>query len=251
VLAGPVVDTPSAQEFQREILHYVDEAELRSIAADLERKSAAMRALVSGGVASADPDSLRELLGLVFAARRRADRILETVGAERLAGAIAHLMDESEPVVERIDHFDADLGAHGTNEALGRFGFDLPSEVLHFCQPEQYWLWTRWIWDPAKRTGALALVTTDALDPDTHSTRGAAYMSVGRAMAFVEETGKAAGFTAVGPGLFGLDVLLGAVYAVYAYTIIGMRMTRQFNDVMPSLTDLVRRLLGVYHLEVC
>jgi hypothetical protein len=28
-----------------------------------------------------------------------------------------------------------------------------------------------------------------------------------------------------------------------------MRMTREFNRVIPPLPDLVRRLLGVYHLE--
>jgi hypothetical protein len=67
-------------------------------------------------------------------------------------------------------------------------------------------------------------------------------------MAFVEETGKAAGFTAAGPGLFGADVFLAAVYAVTMYTVLRMRMTREFNRVIPPLPDLVRRLLGVYHL---
>jgi hypothetical protein len=28
-----------------------------------------------------------------------------------------------------------------------------------------------------------------------------------------------------------------------------MRMTREFNRVIPPLPDVVRRLLGVYHLE--
>ncbi len=68
-------------------------------------------------------------------------------------------------------------------------------------------------------------------------------------MAFVDETGKAAGFTAAGPGLSALDVLLAAVYGVYMYTVLRMRMTREFNRVVPPLPDLVRRLLGVYHLE--
>jgi len=33
------------------------------------------------------------------------------------------------------------------------------------------------------------------------------------------------------------------------YTILQMRMTREFNRVVPPLPQLVRRLLGVYHLE--
>jgi hypothetical protein len=68
-------------------------------------------------------------------------------------------------------------------------------------------------------------------------------------MAFVDATGKAAGFTSAGPGLFGTDVLLAAVYGVYMYTVLQMRLTREFNRVVPTLPDLVRRLLGVYYLE--
>jgi hypothetical protein len=105
------------------------------------------------------------------------------------------------------------------------------------------------MWDPDARTGALALVTTDDVDLSAGATRGAVYLTVGRAMAFVDETGKAAGFTTAGPGLFGTDVLLAAVYGVYMYTILRMRMTREFNRVVPPLPQLVRRLLGVYHLE--
>ena len=73
--------------------------------------------------------------------------------------------------------------------------------------------------------------------------------NVGQAIAFVNETGTAAGFTAAGPGLFGADVLLAAVYGVYMYTVLQMRLTREFNQVVPTLPHLVRRLLGVYHLE--
>jgi hypothetical protein len=128
-------------------------------------------------------------------------------------------------------------------------GFDLPSELLHFTEPDRYWLWTRWIWDPATRTGALGLVTTDDWDLSAGASMGAMYLTIGRVTAFVDETGKAAGFTAVGPGLFGVDVLLAAVYGVYMHTVLQMRLTREFNRVIPPLADLVRRLLGVYHLE--
>jgi hypothetical protein len=77
---------------------------------------------------------------------------------------------------------------------------------------------------------------------------GETYLAVGRAVAFVEETGKAAGFTDVGPGLFGTDVFLAAVYSVYLRTVLGMRMTQEFTSVVPPLPDLVRRLLGVYRI---
>ena len=245
-MAGPVVDTPSALEFQREISDRISAAELRGIAADLALKSSAVRNLLSGEPSAWDREILAQVLGWVFAARRRADQILDSVGARSLASAIAGLLDEREPVAERFDRFDACLAGCGVPAGAC---FDLPSELLHFAAPERYWLWTRWIWDPSARTGALALVTTDDVDLGSGASRGAVYVSVGQATAFVEETGKAAGFTAAGPGLFGVDVLLAAVYGVYMYTVLQMRLTREFNQVVPQLPDLVRRLLGVYHLE--
>jgi hypothetical protein len=80
--------------------------------------------------------------------------------------------------------------------------------------------------------------------------RAEGYLRVGEAMAFVNETGKAVGFTDLGSGLFGADVFLACVYAVYMYTVLRLRMTQEFNRIVPELPDLVRRLLGVYRPEV-
>lgn len=247
-MAGPVVDTQSAQEFRREILDRITAAELQGIAAGLERKSRAMRDLLQPGTRP-DRAALRQVLRLVFAARRRADQILDTVGADRLGAAITDLLGPDDDLTARFDRFDAVLSG------LPAPAFDLPGELLHFTYPGQYWLWTRWIWDPGTKTGALGLVTTDdtafSLSGLTAgATRGEVYLTIGRATAFVDETGKAAGFTSAGPGLLGTDVYLAAVYAVYMYTVLRMRMTNEFNRLLPPLPDLVRRLLGVYHLEV-
>ena len=243
-MAGPVVDTGSAQEFSREIGEQITLAELAEIAERLERKSAAMRGIL---LAAGQPDraALREVLRLVFATRRKADLILDATGPDQLARAIADLLDHDRDLAIRFDRFDALLS--GLPPAVA----DLPAELLHFTFPGQYWLWTRWLWDPRTRTGALALVTSDDAafslpDPD-HGSRGQAYLTVGRATAFVNETGKAAGFTDAAPGLFGTDMFLAAVYGVYMYTVLRMRMTREFNQLVPQLPDLIRRLLGIYY----
>jgi hypothetical protein len=248
-MAGPVVDTPSALEFQREIMAGASETELQGIAADLGRKSAALQDLLSGDPSRLGEAALRRILRWVFATRRHADQILGLTGPQALAAAIARLLDDQVPVGDRVDRFDAALAGCRALPALAGPVLDLPSELLHFTSPEQYWLWTRWIWDPGARTGALALVTTDDVDLGEGATRGAVYLTVGRAMAFVDETGKAARFTTAGPSLFGADVFLAAVYGVTMYTVLRLQMTREFNRVVPPLPELVRRLLGVYHLE--
>ena len=153
-MAGPVVDTQSAQEFRREILDRITAAELQGIAAGLERKSRAMRDLLQPGTRP-DRAALRQVLRLVFAARRRADQILDTVGPDRLGAAITDLLGPDDDLTARFDRFDAVLSG------LPAPALDLPGELLHFTYPGQYWLWTRWIWDPATKTGALGLVTTE------------------------------------------------------------------------------------------
>jgi hypothetical protein len=244
MMTGPVVDTPSAQEFHREILERIDAGELEAIAADLGRKSGALRDLLAPGAARLDRAALRQVLRLVFGARRHADQILDEIGPERLGAAITALLDPGEAVTARFEAFDAVLAN------LPGPGFDLPGELLHFTHPGQYWLWTRWLWNPATETGALRLVTTDDIDLAEGASRGEVYLTVGRATAFLDETGKAAGFTGAGPGLFGTDVYLAAVYGIYMYTVLRMRMTQEFNRLLPPLPSLIRRLLGVYHLEV-
>jgi hypothetical protein len=241
-MAGPVVDTLSAQEFRREILDRITAEELQSIAAGIDRKSRAMRDVLLSGT-SLDRPALREVLSLIFATRRKADQILDAVGPERLGQAIGDLLDHDQDLAGRFDRFDAVLAG------LPAPGFDLPAEILHFTHPGQYWLWTRWLWDPHSKTGALGLVTTDDFDLTEGGTRGGVYLTIGRATAFVNETGKAAGFTDAAPGLFGTDMFLAAVYGVYMYTVLRMRMTREFNELVPKLPDLIRRLLGIYYQE--
>jgi hypothetical protein len=250
MVSGPVVDTASALEFQREITNRITESELGAIAGELSVKSATLRELLGDDPAGLDRARLRQVLRCVFATRRRADAVLDLVGTRPLAAAVGELLGSSEAVADRIDRFDVALRELGTEPRLAGCRFDLPFELLHFTEPDRYWLWTRWIFEPQARTGALALLTTEDVDLGAGATKGAVYLSVGRAMAFVDETGKAAGFTAAGPGLFGVDVLLAAVYGIYMYTVFQMRMTREFTRVIPPLADLVRRLLGVYHLEV-
>ena len=237
---GQVVDTETAQEFMRQALEMVQLPEMDGIARELEDKSMRFKA----AVAALDADRVHALLRTIFTTRRRTGDIVAAVGEEQLTGALDDLLRDSRPVAARIDRFDAALS---TVDAPVRH--DIAGEVLHFVDPERYWLWTRWMWDPELRTGALPLVTMQ--DFDLHgSTAGETYLKVGTAIAFVNETGRAVGFTRYGSEAFGIDVYLACVYGIYLYTITRMRMTQEFNKVIPPLPQLVRRLLGVHRMEI-
>ena len=244
-MGGQVVDTSSAAEFMRETLEKVSAEDLAAVGTLLERKRAGFaERLAAPGQARALPrEELRLVLRSMFSTRRKVDAILDGVGAERLAAGIDDLLHGPDLLPDRFDAFDSLMTDFPDP------GFDLPGEILHFTDPDRYWLWTRWMWDPRIETGSLRLVTVDEFDLSAPG-RGQTYLRVGEAVAFVNETGKAVGFTSMGAGLFGTDIFLACVYAVYMYTVLRLRMTQEFNRIVPELPDLVRRLLGVHRLEV-
>jgi hypothetical protein len=240
VAEGQVVDTETAQEFMRQALEMLQLPEMEGIARELEDKSHRFQAALGG----LDEQRLHGLLRTMFTTRRHAAEIISSVGAQPLTAQISALVHGVDPIDVRIDRFDGALAA--LEPAVRR---DIVGEVLHFYAPHRYWLWTRWMWDPQLRTGALPLVTMQ--DFDLHgSTAGETYLKVGTAVAFVNETGRAVGFTRYGSEAFGIDVYLACVYGIYLYTITRMRMTQEFNKVIPPLPQLVRRLLGVHRMEV-
>jgi hypothetical protein len=239
---GQVVDTPTAQEFMREALEKITPEELDAVAGLCERKAALFHDVLHGrGPAPPDEAALKELCAHVFPVRRKTEALFASIGAGPLGEHVRALLDGTGPLLERYNSFVAALD--GFEPAT-----DLAAEILHFTDPERFWPWARWMWDPANETGSLRLVTMDEFDLGG-ATPGEVYFRVGEAVDFVRRTGDAAGFTRIGNGMFGMDVFLACVYGIYMYTVLRMRMTQEFNKVVPQLPELARRLLGVHRLE--
>lgn len=241
-MAGQVVDTESAREFMKEALSRISEEEMAAMVGELGDKSRRFRArLERGRIAELDEASLGSILQSVFSTRRSAKAVLERNPG--LREQIAELLHGGGSTASRFQQFCESL--QGVEDSVR---FDLASELLHYNQPEQYWLWTRWMWNPRNETGALRLVTMDGYDFHGRDL-GETYLKVGEAVAFVSETAKAAGFQRPGSGLFGTTVYLCLVYVIYLYTTLRLRMTQEFNRVVPELPELSRRILGVHRLE--
>ena len=236
-----VVDTETAVEFMKETLARVDVEELSVVSSDLEAKSAFFReALSREALPRLTPETYHSILVRIFSTRGKTRKTLQAFDFEEMRGRMMALLYGSDGIAVRFQGFVDYLGDLAENVRV-----DLASELLHFTDPERYWLWTRWMWDPRTRTGALPLVTTVAYDLQGDGA-GEIYMKVGRAVAFVHEVGEAAGFRKINRNVFGTDVFLCSVYVIYAYTVLRMRMTQEFNKVMPGLSEFCRRLLGVY-----
>ncbi|MBI4456619.1 MAG: hypothetical protein HY644_12065 [Acidobacteria bacterium] len=236
-----VVDTESAKEFMREALDKIAPEELQKICSEVERKSQWFQQKLSrDAIGQLSPAEYLTLLRHVFSTRRKAESILEQFRLESWRNWTWNLLYGEREVGVRFQNFLDHLEGVEANVRQ-----DFASEILHFSDPERYWLWTRWMWDPKTQTGALPLVTYEACDMNG-PTAGDIYMRVGEAVAFVHQVGEAAGFQTISKDMFGTDVFLACVYVVYVYTVLRMRMTQEFNKVMPGLSEFVRRLLGVY-----
>jgi len=238
------VDIDTAKEFMKETLSKVDIGELHAIREDLVRKSQVFRELLGAesSVPLKDPE-MRRLLRMVFATRRRTAEILADYPAAELSEWIGELLNGEGALGDRINNFCGRL-----SKLPVHLRYDLAGELLHFTNPEKYWLWTRWVWDPRTKTGALPLVLTDDFDLTAES-EGESYLKVGQVITFLNHVGRAAEVEIFDESAFGVDTYLSCVYVVYVYTVLRLRMTQEFNKVMPGLPEFSRRLLGVYRME--
>ena len=238
------VDAPSAVEFMREALIKIDEADIGAVSDLLSRKRELLLPfLAEASLAQGTAEAVRPVLGRIFATRRRSDSILVAVGAPTLAGALRDLLHAAGPLDDRFRAFEAALPA--LEAPIRR---ELAGECLHHLDPERGWLWARWMWDPETRTGALPLVMVEDFDFGGPN-GGAVYLRVGAALGAVVEVADELGFGRMRANPYVVDVYLAAIYGVYLYTVTRLRMTQEFNRVIPQLPDLVRRLLGVYRLD--
>ena len=239
-----IVDTASAKEFMQEVLGKVSADELITIADSLQLKSQVFQTLLQPeGIQSLTEKEALKLLRLVFSTRRSAKQFLEAQPLEVFKIWVSELLYGEDELERRFQTFCDHL-----EPSAIRYPNDLAGELLHFTFPDKYWLWCRWMWDPKTKTGSLPLVVTESFD--LHApTVGESYLKIGKAVAFVHHTGEAAGFQNISRSLFGTNVFLCSVYVIYIYTVLRMRMTQEFNKVIPELAEFTRRLLGVLRTE--
>ena len=239
-----IVDGGCAHEFLKEATKLASTVELQEICAMLEKKHEVFSIyLAPEAIGRLDTERLETLLGLMFLLRRKHKALLKHNQSETLCANIGELLHGADPVGRRFQQFIDSL--QGIAQPLR---LSLASELLHYSAPDKYWLWTHWIWDPKTKGGALPLVLSKEATLGAESVADT-YENIGRAISQVTQAGHAEGFTRLGPGPFGTTVFLACVYGVYMYTVFKMRVSGEFNRILPELPEFTRRLLGVYKLQ--
>jgi hypothetical protein len=155
------------------------------------------------------------------------------------------LLNGESPTPVRVAAFVEKLNALDTRLAL-----ELASGLLHNISPKDHWLWTRWLWDPTTGTGILPLLagSTHNLLADNLAD---GYARVGAvtamSMKFAEGTGlwtdELIGNEKRAP--FANSAFLASAYSVYLYGTTSWRLNREFNNLLPSLPNMARKLLGL------
>ncbi len=161
------------------------------------------------------------------------------------AGILAELVSGDQPAPIRIAMFVEKLSALDTRLAL-----ELATGILANLAPEDYWLWTRWLWDPTSGTGILPLLAGSVHNlVATSIAEGYARVGAVTAMSikFAEGTGLwTPDLTAEArQAPFANSAFLACAYSIYMYGSTGWRLSREFNDLLPSLPNMARRLLGL------
>lgn len=239
-----VVDSESALEFMKEATKLATSGELENIGQKLEEKSNLFNAILnSEDIATMSEDDFKKVVGKIFSIRRKSKRLLKANGFENLRNKMDALLYGDDPIENRFNQFVDSL-----ENIEEKMRINFASELLHFTHPKKYWLWTNWIWDPDANTGALPLVVQEDVDL-LSETNGGIYRKVGEAIIYVNAVGHAKSFSSMGRGLFGTDVLLACVYAVYMYTVFKVKLSQEFNRILPELPELTQRVLGVHKLE--
>ena len=236
-----VIDMEACQEFMRETLGRIQKDDLVTIAGQLETKSKFFKEnLNQVELPTLTIDELTAVFKKVFITSRKIKLMFEKYSLEDYKASIYALLYSDLELQDRFQNF---VDAHP--ELSIHIRYDLAGELLHYSQPEKYWLWNRWFWDPELNTGALPLVASEdfQLSADTH---GEMYMNVGKAVVFVHNMAEAVEFQFINRSLFGTDVYLSCVYVIYAYTVFKIKMTDEFNKVMPPIAEFSRRILGVH-----
>lgn len=159
------------------------------------------------------------------------------------------LLHGDAPTPVRVAAFVEKLNALDTRLAL-----ELATGLLHNTSPKDNWLWTRWLWDPTTGTGILPLLagSTHNLIADNLAD---GYARVGAvtamSMKFAEGTGlwtdELVSNEARTP--FANSAFLACAYSVYMYGSTSWRLNKDFNNLLPSLPNMARRLLGLPKLR--
>jgi len=246
---GP--DDPELQKTLQESLEQVSPEDVIAIADELAERHTRLFLDTSTSL-SASPkpasatftSSFADIATAVTHTRANA-RTLTNFFSENDFQIFDQLLHGDAPPPVRVAAFVEKLDALDTRLAL-----ELATGLLHNTTPSDNWLWTRWLWDPTTGTGILPLLAGSVHNLVAENLADG-YARVGSVTAMSMKFGE--GTDLFTPDLienekrapFANSAFLACAYGVYMYGTTSWRLSRDFNELLPSLPNMARRLLGL------
>ena len=242
---GP--DDPTLEETLREALKQVSSEDVISIADELSARYERLFLKLGTGTDRL-ASSFAEIAASVTHTRANA-RTITNYFVQGDYSIFNELLNGESPTPVRVSAFVERLNALDTRLAL-----ELASGLLHNTFPNEYWLWTRWLWDPTTGTGILPLLagSTHNLLADNLAD---GYARVGAVTAmsikFAEGTGLWTNELMANEkrAQFANSAFLACAYNVYLFGTTSWRLSREFNNLLPSLPNMARKLLGLKKIK--
>ena len=125
---------------------------LSELIAMLEEKGKVFHTILSGIDQGVDEEQMSALVERMFTARRKLWPTLQELGPQAVGSAIQDLLTGHGDLSQRMHRFQEAIPAQGKAQRALR---DMAAELLHFSDPEDYPLMTRWVWDQGTSSGAV------------------------------------------------------------------------------------------------
>jgi hypothetical protein len=238
---GP--DDPELQATLHEALSQVSSEDVIAIADELAERHARLFLRLE-----TDPAKLTASfadVALAVTHTKANGRTITNYFAQNDYALFSGLLHGDMPAPVRVAMFVEELNALDTRLAL-----ELATGLLHNTSPKDNWLWTRWLWDPTTGTGILPL-----LAGSTHNLLATnladGYARVGAVTAMSMKFGEGTGLwteeliSNQKRAAFANSAFLACAYSVYMYGSTSWRLSRDFNELLPSLPNMARKLLGL------
>jgi len=188
---------------------------------------------------SLNKDTLLEVFYRMYPTRRFRNKIVEETGVNNLKKAISDLLYSKEGSWEkRVNEFSSVI--RGVSKKNTK---DMAAEILHFAFPEDYVLFTSWIWDPESESGAIVFLKEEApVNGHGREMYGSNYDEFYQTYTQVYE--KLSEFGIRVRGFLFVDIFLAMIYGTYVdyMTLSTMYSAKGF---FPPIDFIAKRLLGV------
>lgn len=241
------IDLETSYEFIKEIFNNITPEQFQQVIKDLEKKEVLFQSLLTKEKLSAlSKTELTLLTSRMFSTRRISKRWTDD-HYDKFKTYTLELLYGPEDFSDRFEKFCS----YSKKNLKMKKAYEVASEMLSFSDPDKYWLWSSFMWNPETDTGSLSLVFNDKKFLQNAPSFAELYTIVGQSLEKIKESSAELGIEVTGTAnKYDVPMFLGSVYTIYLFTVTRVQMTNEFTTILPTRLEILKRLFGIYNIEI-